>query len=39
VQKLLGHHNVSMTERYAHLLPDTLQRRVEIIPAAIGAAV
>jgi integrase len=39
VQKLLGHHNVSMTERYAHLLPDTLQRRVEIIPAAIGTAV
>lgn len=38
VQKLLGHHHVSMTERYAHLMPDTLRRRVEIIPAALGKA-
>ena len=38
VQKLLGHHHVSMTERYAHLMPDTLRRRVEIIPAALGRA-
>lgn len=36
VQKLLGHHHVSMTERYAHLMPDTLRRRVEIIPTALG---
>lgn len=31
VQKLLGHHHISMTERYAHLLPDTLHQRVEIV--------
>lgn len=29
VQRLLGHHHITMTERYAHLLPDTLQERVE----------
>jgi len=27
-----------MTERYAHLVPDTLQRRVEIIPDAMARA-
>lgn len=31
VQKLLGHYHISMTERYAHLLPDTLHQRVEIV--------
>lgn len=31
VQKLLGHHHISMTERYAHLLPNTLQERAEIV--------
>ena len=31
VQTLLGHHHVSMTERYAHLMPNTLQDRVDII--------
>ena len=31
VQKLLGHHHVSMTERYAHLFPNTLKDRTEII--------
>ena len=29
VQKLLGHHHISMTERYAHLLPDRLHGEVE----------
>lgn len=29
VQRLLGHHHITMTERYSHLLPDTLQERVE----------
>jgi integrase len=29
IQRLLGHHHITMTERYAHLLPDTLQERVE----------
>lgn len=38
VQKLLGHQNITMTERYAHLVPDTLQRRVEIIPDAMARA-
>lgn len=36
VQKLLGHHHISMTERYAHLLPDTLKSRVEIMPDKLG---
>lgn len=31
VQKLLGHYHVSMTERYAHLFPDTLHECVEIM--------
>ena len=31
VQRLLGHHHVSMTERYAHLMPNTLAERVEIV--------
>lgn len=31
VQKLLGHHHISMTERYAHLLPNTLHKRVEML--------
>ena len=31
VQTLLGHHHVSMTERYAHLSPNTLSARVEIV--------
>ncbi len=35
VQKLLGHHHISMTERYAHLFPNTLSDRVEIIAQAI----
>lgn len=35
VQKLLGHHHISMTERYAHLLPDTLQQRVETLSALV----
>ena len=37
VQKLLGHHHISMTERYAHLLPDTLKARVEIMPDKLDA--
>lgn len=36
VQKLLGHHHISMTERYAHLYPDTLQQRVELVSSALG---
>ena len=33
VQRLLGHHHITMTERYAHLLPDTLAERVERVTA------
>ena len=35
VQKLLGHHHVSMTERYAHLFPNTLKDRAEIIASSL----
>lgn len=38
VQKLLGHHHISMTERYAHLYPDTLQQRVELVSSALASA-
>lgn len=38
VQKLLGHHHISMTERYAHLYPDTLQQRVELVSSALSGA-
>jgi integrase len=31
VQRLLGHHNISMTERYAHLLPNTLKNKVDMV--------
>lgn len=35
VQKLLGHYHISMTERYAHLMPDTLSARVEIVAGLV----
>ena len=35
VQKLLGHHHISMTERYAHLLPNTLKERAEIMASSL----
>lgn len=35
VQQLLGHHHISMTERYAQLFPNTLQDRVNIIASTI----
>ena len=31
VQQLLGHYNISMTERYARFFPNTLQDRVDIV--------
>ena len=36
VQRLLGHHHITVTERYAHLLPDTLQERVERVSSIVG---
>jgi integrase len=38
VQKLLGHYHVSMTERYAHLYPDTLHQKAAIAAGSIGLA-
>lgn len=35
VQTLLGHHHVSMTERYAHLMPSTLHGRLEVVSRAV----
>lgn len=35
VQQLLGHHHISMTERYAHLFPNTLKERVDIVSNAV----
>src|SRR5664280_1475137 len=35
VQKLLGHENISMTERYSHLSPDTLQDAVRTLEKSI----
>jgi len=36
VQTLLGHCNASMTQRYAHLLPNRLHRRAEIVGEMLG---
>jgi integrase len=43
VKKLLGHHDLTMTERYAHLAPHYLKRAVDNLtlspsPTAIGTA-
>lgn len=35
VQQLLGHHHISMTERYAQLFPNTLKDRVNIIASTV----
>lgn len=36
VQRLLGHSSVQMTQRYAHLTPDTLHSRAEVLADVIG---
>ena len=36
VQTLLGHSSIQMTQRYAHLAPDLLHRRAEIIGAIVS---
>jgi site-specific recombinase XerD len=35
VQQLLGHYNISMTERYVLLFPNTLQDRVDIVAESL----
>jgi site-specific recombinase XerD len=35
VQQLLGHYNISMTERYVRLFPNTLQDRVDIVAESL----
>ena len=37
VQTLLGHSSVQMTQRYAHLAPDTLQQRTELVGEIIDS--
>ncbi len=36
VQTLLGHSNAAMTQRYAHLLPDRLHARAELVGKTLG---
>ena len=38
VQKLLGHESISMTQRYAHLSPDTLQSAVKNLEASFDSS-
>lgn len=38
VQKLLGHEQISQTERYSHLSPDNLQGAVKTLEAGIAKA-
>lgn len=38
VQKLLGHHHVSMTERYAQLYPNTLHERAGLVSRGLTKA-
>ena len=38
VQTLLGHSSVQMTQRYAHLAPDLLQNRTEIVGGIVGSS-
>jgi len=32
VKKLLGHPNLKMTERYAHLSPEYLKQTIQLLP-------
>ena len=38
VQTLLGHSSVQMTQRYAHLQPDLLHQRTEIVGSIVGGS-
>ena len=39
VQTLLGHSSVQMTQRYAHLAPDRLHKRAEIVGDIVGKTI
>jgi integrase len=39
VQTLLGHSSVQMTQRYAHLAPDRLHSRAEIVSGIVGKSI
>jgi integrase len=39
VQTLLGHSSVQMTQRYAHLAPDRLHKRAEIVGDIVGKGI
>ena len=38
VQKLLGHKNIAMTQRYAHHYPESLRSSVEVLDACYKSA-
>ena len=38
VQTLLGHSSIQMTQRYAHLAPDLLHRRAQIVGSIVSGA-
>lgn len=38
VQQLLGHSSAQVTQRYAHLAPNTLHRRTEIVAQIINTS-
>ena len=39
VQKLLGHSDIGMTQRYAHMVDDSLQRATDNVSQVIEEAV
>ena len=37
VQKILGHHSIAMTERYAHLAPKEFQAAADLLENGVAA--
>jgi integrase len=31
IKEAMGHHTIAMTERYAHLMPDTLREAMQVL--------